>query len=815
MRRTPCFVAIGVLCLFALTTCGPFVDASQPRSDGPSIAASGLGQTFVAYHDGLNGVDLALSGEAGPVRLTLFDGPQGQVVATAQAQVAPEEMWTRFTFSPLAHSHGQRYFLTLSAPESVTAALGPADAYQQGALYVKGTAQEAQLAFRLLYDPLTLSAGLLGWLARISLPALAALGWILLPGAALLSWLQPARTKSPGEALDFLVLAATLSLALPSLLLLAARLLGLKLGPPAVWGLLLVSAFALVARRIASRRSPRDEATRSRPRQKADWAWIVAVPVVVGLAAAVRLLVVRSLEIPLWGDSVQHTAIVQLILDHGGLFESWLPYAPFQSFTVHFGFHAASAFLAWLLGVEAPRAVVLAGQGWNLVAVLAPYPLMRHLSGDEIRGRWAGLAAVLVAGLLSPMPMGYVNWGRYAQLAGLTLLPGAIVFLWRALETGRWKPSALLLAGLTLAGTFLAYYRIAFFYAISVLVWTPAYLLPRLHLNLRRWLDVGGRLAVTAALAGLFVLPRLLELSGGYLDEAVEVTTSQSLSIKTAEVLDSYREWQAVALYLPWALTAAAGLGLAWSLVRRQWAVTALALWAAILAGVNAAQLIGLPGAGMMTHFSVMISLYLPTSLLSGWLVGEGAGRWARGRLTWGLAALLLVLGLWGARDRLCTLDPFYTLVTRPDEIAMGWIEAHTPPESVFLVNGFSLYGGQTAVGSDAGWWIPLLAGRQNTMPPQYALFNEQAIAPGYRQAVVALVRQLEQTGLGSAEGLAAACDMGVTHVYVGQLQGRMGIPVPPPLFTVDELLANPAVTPIYHQDRVWVFALIEGTCSD
>jgi hypothetical protein len=815
MRRSPRLVAVGILCLFVLTACGPFVDASQPRSDALPITASSLGQTFVAYHDGLSSLDVALSGGSEPVRLTLFDGPEGQIVATAQAQAAPDEPWTRFVFSPLAHSHGRRYYLALSAPEPMTAALGPADAYQQGALYVEDAAQEAQLTFRLVYDPPALIAGLLGWLVRIFLPALATLGLVLLPGAALLSWLQPARTRSPGEALGFLALAATSSLALLPVLFLAARLLGLRLGPLATWGLLIFSALALVARRIVSRRSPRGETDRPRPWQQADWAWTVAALAVVGLVVAVRVLVVRSLEIPLWGDSVQHAAIVQLMLDHGGLFDSWLPYTPFQSFTVHFGFHAASAFLAWLVGAEAPRAVVLAGQMWNVVAVLAPYPLVVHLSGDDAKGRWAGLAAVLVAGLLSPMPMGYLNWGRYSQLAGLALLPGALVFLWRAIEAGRWKPGAMILAALALAGAFLAYYRIAFFYATFVLVWGLVYLLPRLRLDLRRWLDVAGRLAVVAALAGLFVLPRLLDLSGGYLDEAVEVTTSQGLSIQAADVMGSYREWHGVALYLPWALTAVAGLGLAWSLVRRRWVVVAVALWAAVLAAMNAAQLIGLPGAGMMTHFAVMISLYLPASLLIGWLVGEVAGRWALGGLAWGLAALLLALGLWGAKDCLRTLDPFYTLVTPPDEIAMRWIEAHTPPDSVFLVNGFSLYEGQTAVGSDAGWWIPLLAGRQNTMPPQYALFNERAIVPGYRQAVVALVRQLEQTGLGSAEGLAAACDLGVTHVYVGQLQGQMGIPVPRPLFTADELLANPAVAPIYHQDRVWIFALVEGACAD
>ena len=53
-------------------------------------------------------------------------------------------------------------------------------------------------------------------------------------------------------------------------------------------------------------------------------------------------------NVPLWGDSQQHSTIVQLILDHGGLFDDWAPYADIQSLTYHFGFHAFAASIAWL-----------------------------------------------------------------------------------------------------------------------------------------------------------------------------------------------------------------------------------------------------------------------------------------------------------------------------------------------------------------------------------------------------------------------------------------------------------------------------------
>ena len=70
-------------------------------------------------------------------------------------------------------------------------------------------------------------------------------------------------------------------------------------------------------------------------------------------------------------------------------------------------------------------------------------------------------------------------------------------------------------------------------------------------------------------------------------------------------------------------------------------------------------------------------------------------------------------------------------MVTKPDRQAMTWIREHTPAQAKFLVEGFRIYGGRSVVGSDAGWWIPLLADRANTMPPQYALLNETPIISG------------------------------------------------------------------------------------
>ncbi|MFN2280805.1 MAG: hypothetical protein ACK2TZ_03005, partial [Anaerolineales bacterium] len=67
----------------------------------------------------------------------------------------------------------------------------------------------------------------------------------------------------------------------------------------------------------------------------------------IALIIAVRFWVIRSLDAPMWGDSYQHTMIAQLIVDHGGLFDSWQPYAEMTTFTYHFGFHSLVAVFHW------------------------------------------------------------------------------------------------------------------------------------------------------------------------------------------------------------------------------------------------------------------------------------------------------------------------------------------------------------------------------------------------------------------------------------------------------------------------------------
>jgi hypothetical protein len=787
------------------------VDGDQLRFDPAwilplEVGAPPVGQTFVARHAGLAGVEFYLvpssTGTRATIRLHLrADAQATEDLLTTSAELpanAPPGFY-RFSFPPLDSSHGRYFYAFLETGEAAGGlALGAGGAYLDGAVHQDHRPLDAQGAFRLVYAPGPIALDLLQRLGHW-LILLAGAGLLfVVPGLALLAWLRPAPGE-PGEGLPNpaadLALAAGLGLALYPLLFLWADVVSLRLGRPFVWLLLAVCAAAWAYRAYRPQTGRRSRRAWSRP--EVFWP-NVALLLVMALVFAVRLLVIGTIDIPLWGDSYQNTMIVQLMFDHGGLFNSWEPYAPLQSFTYHFGFHAAATAFGWLSGQDAPTTVLWTGQILNGLAIFSLYPLAVRIS----RNRWAGVVAVLIAGLLSPLPMGYTNWGRYAQLAGQVLLPVAVYFTWSALEAPRRDWRRLALSGILVAALAMTHFRIVILYALFVVAW--------LILSLRRanWRAVLGRLAWLGLGVTALSLPWAVRLLSGRLAAIFvdKMTTSAAQAAAfdlEANAIGDLTTYLAPGLWLLLGLAVAVGL---WRRRRGVWLVAAW--WLLGLLASNPERL-GLPGTAVIGNFSLFIAIYIPAGLLIGDLAGQIL-TWPALRRLPGLALPLLILavGLAGARERMGDVQPAaYTLVTRPDLRAMDWIEANTPGDSRFLVNGFFAYGGTIYVGSDGGWWLPLLAGRENTVPPiNYG--PEAWPTADYGQRLHALPQQLAGRDLGDPEVLNLLADYDITHVFVGQRQGRVNYGGP---YVIDpkQMLASDSYRLLYHQDRVWVFEII------
>lgn len=621
---------------------------------------------------------------------------------------------------------------------------------------------------------------------------------LLLPGWALLSLLLPPERlagdpRQRPDAVAWLTLAAGLTLALAPVALLYLNLLGVKLGTAAALAVLALSAAVVAWRRGRAWRKrvpgPRPS-VRHLPSPQA-----LALALGMALIAGVRLWVARGLNIGFWGDSYQHTLMTQLILDNGGLFDSWEPYAPLRTFTYHFGFHANTALFqwatAWLSGNPTPRTVVLMGQFLNALAALALYPLAVRLSGGR---RWVGVGAVWIAGLLTPTPMFYVNWGRYTQLAGQVILPAAIWFTVEALEAPRRDLRRLALPILAVAGLGLTHYFVLAFYVMFLIPYLAAWLLGRRR-QWRRWGEAVLRLAIVGVAACLLVLPWAMRLLSGLLPH---ILTGYIQGTPSEEYIRQENMFYPLAQFVPHYLAALAGVGGLWALLRRQ--RTALLLfWVGCLFLLSNPHWLGLPGTAVVNNFTVELALYIPAAILAADLAVAlfdlVTRQWSRLRPAAAAvaAALLLLAAVLGVRPRAGVLDPQYQLVTPADEQALRWIRGHTPADARFLVNSFFAYGGTLIVGSDAGWWLPLLAGRENTVPPlNYG--GEAGPDPGYGQRINDRALRLEQSALDDPATVRYLHEQGITHLFVGEKGG--------PLLDSGALRASPYYRLVYPPDR-------------
>ncbi|MFM8320662.1 MAG: DUF6541 family protein, partial [Chloroflexota bacterium] len=411
-----------------------------------------------------------------------------------------------------------------------------------------------------------------GWISRLAADSAGALSWpVWLAAGGLLfvlpGWMLLAATWPGWKRLHFwarLGLSCSAGAAVYPLLLELAWLAGVQPGPALAWLPPGLAAAAAVWRGWARRSRPGGSAAAWRAlwpgRLQPEALNVLVTGIVVAWVIVSRVWAIQGLVFPLWGDSYQHTMITQLLLDHGGLFASWMPYAELSTFTYHFGFHSLAAAFAWFSRLSAVQSVQVTGQIVNLMAVLSLFPLAARVGGSP----WAGTAAVLAAGLVFKQPMFYTNWGRYPQLTGQVILPLLLLLIWTLARRGRpaWRP--VLLSWICLAGLALTHYRILIF----LLPFYP------LALLLRRSPSAGllrrlAHLGLAAVGGGLLFLPWFLHTSNGQilniLDNQLSSSTLPPSSLHEASrglaiILDYYPAWLLIGVGLALA-------GLAW---RRQ-----------------------------------------------------------------------------------------------------------------------------------------------------------------------------------------------------------------------------------------------------
>src|SRR5579875_288412 len=659
--------------------------------------------------------------------------------------------------------------------------------------------------------PLVLAAALLLWL----------------PGSALASrLLRPPHY----DALDWLLVGPAFSAAMLALATLWATVLGLPLGPVTAWALLALAACAALLPVLAGGRQPVGQhpaadarlalcaCRHERLAGPAGRRWSARVTrhgalalgylAVLALGLGARLWSTRDLVPALGADTYHHALIARLLVERGGVPDSYAPYAPIASFAYHFGFHSLVAWLHWWTGADLGALLPLAGHLVNAAIAASVAWWTRRQLGDDLV---AWLAAWLVA-LLAVFPAYFANWGRFTQAAGLLLLPVAAA-LWAdglrasaapGAERRRTARGPLAAAAVTTVGLFLAHYRVAAMLVPLLAVWVLISLVPGMAAGWQRprgWAPSarvlrGGSLA--GAATALLLLPWLVRLAGALALGLGEQPGAYGAGYYALERLGTAPEQPTNLLLAP---LAALGVVQAWR--RRSAGVLVLVGWASVQLALadpywwpRAVAL-----AGRVDLITVLATLWVPAAVAAACALGTGAhAAWARWPRAAPLAAsaLLAVGTLLGGWQLRALLIPDNTLLTEADLAAIAWVRANTPPDARFAVSAVLVpWAPDYAVGIDGGYWLPLLAGRPTTVLPM--LYPaERGTSPRAVAEMVAVARALRDAP-GAAETAALLRALGIGYVY------HSGRPPAPP---IEPALASPYYQVVYDRAGVRILAV-------
>jgi hypothetical protein len=420
-----------------------------------------------------------------------------------------------------------------------------------------------------------------------------------------------------------------------------------------------------------------------------DRLWLV-----VGLlsVAVWRFVQIRSLELPAWVDAVHHSLLARVLLEQRHIPDTWGPYLPDVPLYYHFGFHLTAALVAWLSGwhgVDLGRAVLVTGQLWQIALAAGVYALALRLWKAPTKA----LTALLLVGFVSTLPAYYVAWSRYTLLAGLALLV--------------WGMTAALAARPVLVAVTLAASAVTHYYAFVLLV---AFLVFALALG-----EGGARLRLAAGTAAGLLLgaPWLLRV---WIWTRAFARHARSSGAAGASSESAW--WSLLGPTRNHLLLLLAAAGLCLVIVRtvsgsgrRAGTITGVdpRVAAPFLAWTLLSLALLLAQLGPFRPQHAALVLFLPAVLLAAEAIHE---------LLPSVCVWPVVLGLvlWGGVES-ADLVARETTFVRPDDMtALRWIDRSVAPEARFLVDVEPWMG--VWRGTDGGWWITPLTGRQTVLPP-------------------------------------------------------------------------------------------------
>jgi hypothetical protein len=263
-----------------------------------------------------------------------------------------------------------------------------------------------------------------------------------------------------------------------------------------------------------------------------------------------------------------------------------------------------------------------------------------------------------------------------------------------------------------------------------------------------------------------------------------------------------------------------------WGVARRRRAAAEQGLWVATMVLLANPILLGLPYSWLITNDVLVISLFLPVSLLIGggacWLVESLELKWvvrspwsvvsSPGSRDYGLettdyrrrpryillyASVIVALAglaLRGAWELRSVVNPDTVFATKADVAAIAWAAEHTPADARFLIGAtrwLNVYRG-----TDGGWWLLPLAGRWTSVPAVLYVYG----APSYVQAAGELSKAIAELPKDRPRQVHELVERErIDYIYLGSRPGPLSL---------EALAGDPAFEKVYEHDGVTILAV-------
>ncbi len=727
------FIALYLVLLSGCVTLNDPEASQEYRSDPITEIFTGevFGQTFVSRRPKFNRVQVWL--QISPQTLndqvvaSLYHKPT-DLKPLARVAITQEDLQKNFPlsiyFPTQENIQGVTYFLQLEITGGKFTVYGRNEnQYSPGKAWINNQPQASDAAFRLGYEYNLIDFVIdLFRQPQIVLMALCIFWLSWLPGRLGLLLAGLDRQFNWGERT---AISLGIGLAFYPIIFIWTGVVHFPWTQTRVWTLL--GSMTVLYLYLVVRKNPHAGGQKSQI-SKPGWKTIALLCIFLA-SLAVRLVMVRDLSAPAWVDSVHHALLGKLIVLNGGLPDSYFPFVGVQTSNYHAGFHVTLAIFQWLSQLEISQALLILGQVINAFMVFSSYLFTTTL----VKNQNAGLVAAFVTGLVTPMPAYFTSWGRYTQLAGLVIFPVAIAFLYPYLETLKWQPSnfrkfikkpksVALISFLSIlfAGLFLTHYRvfafqIALIFVISLFAFFSWSKQKAFRNNFIHYLFI---LLPVALLSLILLFPWLPEtIKTLFLPS---IAWSQSASTKpffdfSWNLLTSARGIYSLVIALA---------GFIWAILNRKIFAWVLFIWLAIMFFLANLNVWRLPGSNFINNTSVIISLFLPISVLCGYIISWLLSGWyhwipehIKKLFLIGIVVISILLGWLTSKPLLAIVNPTTSLFRELDRSALIWIDNNIPTGETIFINPFA-WGYGLFAGNDGGFWISPLSEKPTLPPP-------------------------------------------------------------------------------------------------